>query len=223
MIKPLRYQRPTFSHCTFLLLVLCAMICTSARATALAEQRSVESKNLSLDVKDEQLGAVMEQIEKLSGYVFIYSNDEIDASTKVTLQVKNEKLESTLEKLFGPLSIAFKVMKNKIILTVEKTSHVQPRRNSAYLVSGLVKDERGDALPGVTVMIKGTSSGTSTDASGRYAISVADTIDAVLTFSFIGYKTVDIPVNGQTTIDVSLEPSIESLAEVVVVGYATQK
>src|SRR5687768_4716309 len=112
MIKPLRYQRPTFSHCTFLLLVLCAMFCTSVRAADLAEQRSVESKNLSLDVKDEQLGAVMEQIEKLSGYVFIYSNDEIDASMKVTLQVKNEKLETTLEKLFSPLSIAFKVMKN---------------------------------------------------------------------------------------------------------------
>jgi TonB-linked SusC/RagA family outer membrane protein len=223
MIKPLRYQRPTFSHCTFLLLVLCAMFCTSVRAADLAEQRSVESKNLSLDVKDEQLGAVMEQIEKLSGYVFIYSNDEIDASMKVTLQVKNEKLETTLEKLFSPLSIAFKVMKNKIILTVEKTAQVQPGKNSAYLVSGLVKDEQGDALPGVTVMIKGTSSGTSTDASGRYTISVADTIDAVLTFSFIGYKTIDIPVNGRTTIDVSLEPSIESLAEVVVVGYATQK
>jgi hypothetical protein len=165
----------------------------------------------------------LEQIEKLSGYVFIYSNDEIDASMRVTLQVKNEKLETTLEKLFSPLSIAFKVMKNKIILTAEKTAHVQPRKNSAYLVSGLVKDEQGDPLPGVTVMIKGTSSGTSTDASGRYTISVADTISAVLTFSFIGYKTIDIPVNGQTTIDVSLEPSIESLAEVVVVGYSTQK
>jgi TonB-linked SusC/RagA family outer membrane protein len=223
MIKPLRYQGPTFSHCTFLLLVLCAMFCTSARAADLAEQRSVESKNLSLDVKDEQLSTVMEQIEKLSGYVFIYSNDEIDASMRVTLQVKNEKLETTLEKLFSPLSIAFKVMKNKIILTAEKTAHVQPRKNSAYLVSGLVKDEQGDPLPGVTVMIKGTSSGTSTDASGRYTISVADTISGVLTFSFIGYKTLDIPVNGQTTIDVSLEPSIESLAEVVVVGYSTQK
>jgi TonB-linked SusC/RagA family outer membrane protein len=141
----------------------------------------------------------------------------------VSLHVKNEKLETTLEKLFDPLGIAFRVMKNKIILTVDKkTSHTQTT-NSAYLVSGLVKDERGDALPGVTVLVKGTSLGTSTDANGRYTISISDTTDVVLTFSFIGYKTIDVPVNGQTIIDISLEPSIESLAEVVVVGYATQK
>ena len=221
MIKPLRYLRPGFSRCTLFSLTFLILLCTSVSATDKSEQRSVELKNLSLDIKDEKLSSVMEQIEKLSGYVFIYSNDEIDASTKVTLQVKDEKLESTLKKLFDPLSIAFKVVKNKIILTVEKTSHLQTTK-AEYLVSGLVKDERGDALPGVTVMVKGTSLGTSTDASGRYTISV-EGADVVLTFSFIGYKTIDAPVNGQTTIDITLEPSIESLAEVVVVGYATQK
>lgn len=188
----------------------------------MSEQRSVESKNLSLDIKDEKLSAVMEQIEKLSGHVFIYSNDEIDASAKVTLQVKDQDLKTTLQKLFDPLGIAFRVMKNKIILTVEKTSHVQTTRVD-YLVSGVVKDERGDALPGVTVIVKGTTTGTSTDANGHYTLSISEATDVVLTFSFIGYKTVDIPVNGQTTIDVALEPSVESLAEVVVVGYATQK
>ncbi len=222
MIKPLLKSRPAFSHC-ILSLIMFLMACPSVSATEIAEQRSVESKNLSLDIKDEQLGEVMEQIQKLSGYVFIYSNDEIDASTKVSLYVKKEKLETTLGKLFDPLGIAFRLMKNKIILTVDKkTSHVQTTKPD-YLVSGSVKDERGDALPGVTVLVKGTSLGTSTDANGRYTISISDTTDVVLTFSFIGYKTIDVPVNGQTIIDISLEPSIESLAEVVVVGYATQK
>lgn len=222
MIKPLRYST-TFSHHLILLLVMVMLASLPGSAAAMAEQRNVESKNLSLDVRNERLGIVMEQIEKLSGYVFIYSNDEIDASTKVTLQVKNEKLETTLQKLFSPLSIAFKVMKNKIILTVEKTAQAQTIRSAAYLVSGIVKDERDEALPGVTVIVKGTSAGTSTDADGRYTISIEDTSDVVLSFSFIGYKTIDVPVNGRTTIDVSMEPSIESLTEVVVVGYATQK
>jgi TonB-linked SusC/RagA family outer membrane protein len=224
MIKPVHYLRPTFSRLLFLSLILFVLQCPGVKAGNMAEQRSAESKNLSLDVKDEQLGAVMEQIQKLSGYVFIYSNDEIDASRKVTLQVKNENLEKTLEKLFDPLSIAFRVVKNKIILNVEKTSRVESTRtDAAYLVSGVVKDEKAEPLPGVTILVKGTSSGTSTDAAGRYTLSVADTIDAVLTFSFIGYKTVDVSINGQSTIDVTLEPSIESLAEVVVVGFATQK
>src|SRR5215216_1264673 len=99
MIKPLHYLRPAFSHCIVLSLML-FVISTSVSANDKAEQRSVELKNLSLDLRDEKLSTVMEQIEKLSGYVFIYSNDEIDASTKVTLQVKDERLESTLKKLF---------------------------------------------------------------------------------------------------------------------------
>jgi TonB-linked SusC/RagA family outer membrane protein len=224
MIKPIRSLKPTFSRLFYLLLTLLVMESQHAGATNIAEQRSADVKNFSLDVKDEQLGTVMEQIQKLSGYVFIYSNDEIDASTKVTLQVKNENLEKTLEKLFDPLGIAFRMVKNKIILNVEKTSRVQsPRTNTAFLVSGLVKDELGQSLPGVTVMVKGTTSGTSTDAEGRFTISVNDTIDVVLVFSFIGYNTIEVSVNGRSTIDVALNPSIESLAEIVVVGYGTQK
>lgn len=224
MIKPIHLLKPTFSRLIYLSLILFVMECQWVSAMSMTKQGSAESKNLSINVKDENLGAVMEQIEKLSGYVFIYSNDEIDASAKVTLQVKNEKLESTLEKLFTPLHIDFRVMKNKIILNVQKTSRaIVPRTNTAHLVFGLVKDEKGEGLPGVTIFVKGTSLGTTTDYDGRYSISIPDTIDAILTFSFIGYSTVEVPVNGRATIDIALEPSIESLEEVVIVGYATQK
>lgn len=88
-------------------------------------------------------------------------------------------------------------------------------------VSGRVVDEAGRPMPGVNVVVKGTTTGTSTDTDGNYRISVQSG-DAVLIFTFIGYVSQEVPVGNQTVINVSLAPDIETLSEVVVVGYGTQ-
>lgn len=88
-------------------------------------------------------------------------------------------------------------------------------------ISGKVTDEAGTGMPGVNVIIKGTSNGTSTDADGNYTIA-ADNTSAVLVFSFIGFSTHEEAINGRTTIDVSLSTNTETLSEVIVVGYGTQ-
>lgn len=89
-------------------------------------------------------------------------------------------------------------------------------------VSGQVKDEKGQPLPGVSVVVKGTSAGVSADFDGRYTLQSVAT-DATLVFSFVGYAPQEVKLNGQTTIDVTLQPDITSLDEVVVVGYGTTK
>lgn len=90
-------------------------------------------------------------------------------------------------------------------------------------VTGTVTDaETGEALPGVNVLVKGTGSGATTDLEGAYRVEAPDP-DAVLVFSFIGYNRREVPVGNQTTINVSLEPDVEQLEEVVVVGYGTQR
>jgi TonB-linked SusC/RagA family outer membrane protein len=88
-------------------------------------------------------------------------------------------------------------------------------------ITGKVTDKTGQSLPGVTIKIKGTASGASTDANGKYIITAS--ANATLTFSFIGYTTRDIPVNNHTTIDVVMQDDIKTLSDVVVVGYGTQK
>lgn len=89
-------------------------------------------------------------------------------------------------------------------------------------VKGQVKDKRdGSTLPGVTVMVVGKQTGTVTDISGNYSISVEG--NAVLRFSFVGMKTQEIPVNNRARIDVELEPAVSQLSEVVVVGYGSTK
>lgn len=91
----------------------------------------------------------------------------------------------------------------------------------AQQVSGKVTADDGTALPGVNIIIDGTSSGTTSDAEGKYALSAPP--DAVLLFSFIGYKSERVPLQGRTTIDITLLPDTQTLSEVVVVGYGTQK
>lgn len=89
-------------------------------------------------------------------------------------------------------------------------------------VTGNITDENGTGMPGVNIIVKGTTNGTTSDSDGRYTLSVQQT-DAVLVFSFIGYETQEIPLNGRSAVDLSMTPSIESLSEVVVVGYGVQR
>lgn len=89
-------------------------------------------------------------------------------------------------------------------------------------ISGKVKAESGEFLPGVNVILKGTTVGTVTDAHGHYRLSVPD-LNGTLVFSYIGYANLEVPINGRTTLDASLAEDVQRLAEVVVVGYGTQE
>jgi TonB-linked SusC/RagA family outer membrane protein len=92
----------------------------------------------------------------------------------------------------------------------------------AIVISGRVSSEANEGIPGVNVLLKGTSTGTTTNADGNYILSVPDG-NGTLIFSFIGYTTEEVPVNNRTTINILLVPDIKSLNEVVVVGYGTQE
>ena len=89
-------------------------------------------------------------------------------------------------------------------------------------VKGKITDETGTGMPGVNVLVKGTTTGTTSDAEGAYSIDIPSN-EAVLVFSFIGYATQEVSPGGRTAVDVSLAPSAETLSEVVVVGYGTAK
>lgn len=97
-------------------------------------------------------------------------------------------------------------------------------RQKAITVSGKVTSENSEGLPGVNVLLSGTTVGTTTNAEGSYTLLIPDGREnGTLVFSFIGYTTIEIPLNGRTVIDVSLVPDVKALGEVVVVGYGTQQ
>ncbi|WP_345263172.1 SusC/RagA family TonB-linked outer membrane protein [Nibrella viscosa] len=100
------------------------------------------------------------------------------------------------------------------------SSYAQAQQTTA--VRGQVTDEKGENLPGVSVVLKGTQTGTITDVTGRYTINIP-TGNSVLVYSFIGYASQEVPVAGRSTIDIKLTTDVKSLDEVVVVGYGTQR
>lgn len=103
-----------------------------------------------------------------------------------------------------------------------KSLKILPQVIAEKTVAGTVTDESGEGLPGVSIMIKGTGQGTSSDIKGKYSIDVQND-DAVLIFSFVGYVLQEIPVGSKSTVDVALKVDEKALEEVVVVGYGTQK
>ena len=90
-------------------------------------------------------------------------------------------------------------------------------------ISGIIKDETGAALPGVTVLLKGSSTGTSTDTQGAYSLNVPDAANAVFVFSFVGYKAQEVAVGGRSSINLALALDAKALGDVVVVGYGEQR
>ena len=118
----------------------------------------------------------------------------------------------TMKKLYKRLSLSLAVL-----LMLSSAVLAQER-----VVTGTVTDENGDSMPGVNILVKGTSTGTATDADGKFSISVPGN-DAVLVFTFIGYGTSEVAVGSRTTVDQTMAPDQTSLDEVVVTGYGVDK
>lgn len=95
-------------------------------------------------------------------------------------------------------------------------------KHMAATITGRVTDDKGEGLPGVNVLLKGTTSGSTTNANGDYTLNIAEA-SGTLIFSYIGYATQEVAINGRTVVNISLQPDVKSLSEVVVVGYGTQK
>lgn len=190
-----------------------------------------QAAKVSLDMENTTLEKVMDEIEKQSEFYFIFNQKEIDVSRIVNIQAENKLISDILPELFKGIDINYAVLDRKILLT---TDPIDIKLLANYLllntdlqqqivVSGTVKDaSTGQPMPGVNIIVNGTTIGVLTDLNGKYSITVPNP-NAVLTISFVGYVPREITLAGQKVIDVSLVQSLVDLQEVVVVGYGTQK
>jgi iron complex outermembrane recepter protein len=179
-------------------------------------------KTISLTLQNTEVQTALSQIERIAEVKFIYSPNMINADRKISLTIQNQKLSEVLSRLFSPLSINYKSFGNQIILsTNEKVGSVftpiqTPNLTVAEPVNGKVNDAKGQALPGVSISVKGTKRGTSTNANGEFKIN-ADKGET-LVFSFIGFKSTELTIGESTTLNVNLVEDNAQLSEVVVVG-----
>ncbi len=231
----------------FGLLTTHAQVASSAPLRTYAKSSvQIKESTITLEVSNEKLSSVLEKIEKQSHYVFVYSNDEVNATQRISLRVKQKQLNEVLNELSGKFGFTFEILKDKIILkgntesratdpaqTIlpgEMLNSLEARVNTVrsqfadITITGKVTNENGETMPGVSVSIKGTTLGTTTIADGTYVLKVPESqANTTLVFSFIGYVSEEVAISGRTTIDVALVPDIQSLNEVVVVGYGTQQ
>ena len=182
---------------------------------------------VSLSVKQAPLLKVFESIKTQTGYVFFYDAQLLEKGNPVSINVKNQPLDQVLKQVFADQPFTWTIV-NKTITIVPKvqiteavvvdTSSEEP----AYAkISGKVVDEKGSPLSGATVLIKGSSVGTKTDADGSFSIEAEP--NSVLVVSFVGYESQEVSIANKTVVSIKLKPSITVNEQVVVIGYGTQR
>lgn len=206
------------------------LILTSAISLAHASfvnGQSILEKKVSIELRNKPIREALSEIEKVADIRFLYYSQLLSDDEKVSIRAREERLATIFDKIFSTRKIKFEADGNQVILTrqtkTDGVGKVEAQSNKVdFNVSGTVVDEQNQPLPGVNILLKGTSLGTATDAEGKFSISVRDK-DDVLIFSFIGYTTTEVLVGDQTQLSISLQADIATLSEVVVVGYGTQK
>ena len=174
-----------------------------------------QNSSFTLSMNDVTVKDVIKTIEASSDYRFFYNDELSDISRIVNVEFKETNISEVLNSLFDNTGITYKVFENNLIVIAPETSIQQQR------ITGTVSDAAtGESLPGVNIKIEGTTSGTVTDNNGRYTIDVPSS-NAVLIFSYVGYNSERVETSGRSEIDLLLVPSIQSLEEVVVIGYGT--
>ncbi|MDJ1483795.1 TonB-dependent receptor [Cytophagaceae bacterium YF14B1] len=194
-----------------------------------AQSKDLNDTRLTIKVENATLGAVFRIIEDKTSYHFTYNDAYLNIKQLVSVNAENKTLTEILNSLAKSANFQFKQVNTYIHVTSQNESRKTETGNKvskpeATVITGTVVDDNNQALPGVSVVLKGTSTGTTTDAQGKYSMSVPDnTGSAVLVFTFIGYVTEEVTIGNRTQIDVQLMPDIKALSEVVVIGYGTQK
>jgi TonB-linked SusC/RagA family outer membrane protein len=176
---------------------------------------------MTIKLRNAKVKEVLDAIEARSDMRFVYDQSILEYEPVFTLDESNISLYHILQKISSESDLRFKQVNNNInVKLVEREKEITPLAVD-ITVTGTVRDQNGDPIPGATISVSGTGLGTATDMDGKYSLSVPE--GSTLVFSFIGFESKSIEVGNNNIIDVTLQEDISSLEEVVVVGYGTQK
>ena len=186
---------------------------TSSYAESDAQTAKINLKFTNGTVKD-----VLEEIEHQTNLSFMYDNDVFKVNRQISIEAENETLKSVVDKLISGENLKYEMVNRYIVITSAKepTANQQGKK-----VTGKVTDSSGASLPGVSVVVKGTTTGVITDNSGNFTLANIPE-NAVLQFSFVGMKTQEVSVGNKTTINLVMAEETIGLEEVVAVGYGIQ-
>jgi TonB-linked SusC/RagA family outer membrane protein len=182
-----------------------------------------QTKMLNLKLGNTTVKEVLSRIEDQSEFYFMFSSKIIDVNREVLVDFENQKIEAVLDELFKATDVEFTIKDRIIVLTTpEVLSENSLTALQQRTITGKVTDKTGAPLPGVTVVVKGTTTGTITNADGKFSLTNIPE-NAFLVFSFVGMQSQEIAVSGKTTVTVVLQEENIGIEEVVAVGFGTQK
>ncbi|MBW3131062.1 DUF4974 domain-containing protein, partial [Hymenobacter profundi] len=214
-MKKTRYSKRTGNWCPTLLgLGLTVLSATAAPAATPDQATRPSAVPCAVQVQQQPLSEVLTSIERQTGYRFLFAGQGQLLSRRISVQAPHSNLEAVLNQVSAQAGVQFEVQDKRIVLKANRTAAPKP-------VSGRVLDAQGQGLPGVSIRIKDTNTGTVTDAEGRYQLSAEP--GSVLIFSFIGYTTQETKVEAKATYDVVLREDATSLDEVVVTALGIQR
>ncbi len=191
-----------------LMLTMASCICFAAPG------RSQDTR-MSINLDNASISTVLKTIERKTEYKFVYSNT-ILPENRVYLNLSDTKVSEILSATLQNTGISYKLLKDNLIVLSKVNQAAQ-----AVRVTGIVTDERGEPLPGVSITVKGDrSTSSATDLNGHFNIAVPDA-SATLVFTYLGFESKEVAVGTNTSIRVSMKAKAGALQEVVVVGYGT--
>jgi TonB-dependent starch-binding outer membrane protein SusC len=186
-----------------------------------AQVKNIEDVTVSLSLQDVKIESVFHELEKSTGYNFVFTNKELRDIPNVGVSSDNNSLYNVLLSLARQTNLTFKQVDYNIHVkkTLNSASVLIEEKVADITVTGTVTDGKGEPVPGVTVSVPGTAIGTATDMDGKYSLSVPD--GATLVFSFIGFESQRVAVGDRSVINITMAEEFSSLDEVLVIGYGT--
>lgn len=183
------------------------------------------SQNVSINMKKAPLKRVFKEIQKQTGYHFLYSVELLTNVDKVDLDFENVPLQDAMNICLKNTSLSHTIVDKTIII---KQKINEPRKalfltspSPLINITGKITDDNGQPLHGATILAKGTAKGTKTDVNGNFSIDAAP--GSVLSISYIGFETFEVKIGSETNISIQLKPSVSTEEQLVVIGYGTQK
>ncbi|SDF83465.1 TonB-dependent receptor [Chitinophaga filiformis] len=180
------------------------------------------AQTVSLSLRNASLNKVFDEIRKQTGYTFLYTDEQLFQGREVSIDVKNVSLQQALDASFKNQPLSYTISDKTIIVKRKAVQSAPTPAAPDKEVKGTVTNEKGEQLPGATIQVKGTSKGVITNERGEFSIGVPND-NAVLVISSLGYNKMEIPVQGKTSLPVTLTTSSASINELVVVGYGEQR
>jgi len=175
---------------------------------------------VTLNLKSVELRKAIIAIEKKTDYRFLFNEELLSHKPKIDVTVVETPVTEVLNYIFQNTGISYRILENKLVVLKQTSDEASLADLKDIRVTGRVTSaDGGDALRGVSVAVKGSRTGTTTDVGGAFVITVPD--NATLVFSYVGYETKEVPVAGQAVINVTLAQSVRVQEQVVVIGYGT--